>query len=36
MDRASIKSDKQKEFRGVANQKVSVGFMPAGPKLAAQ
>jgi hypothetical protein len=33
--RDSIKSDKQKDFRGVANQKVSVGFMTAGPPLAA-
>jgi hypothetical protein len=35
MYRDSIKSDEQKDFRGVANQKVSVGSMPAGPQLAA-
>ena len=35
MYRAYIKSDKQEDFRGVATQKVSVGFMPAGPQLAA-
>jgi hypothetical protein len=36
MYRDNIKSDKQKDFRGVANQKVSFGFMPAGSQLAAK